>query len=41
MFSIIENPFAGWRFYVIDHNGRIIGYSNSAEWCEALISRIR
>ncbi len=33
--SILENPSAGWAFYVI-HNasGRILAVSNSVEWCE-------
>lgn len=43
--SVIANPFADtpsdWRFYVIDAQGRILGMSNSAEWCEWLIQNLR
>lgn len=40
MFVILENPFPGWAFYVMRRDGRIIGYSNSLPWCEALVREL-
>lgn len=42
--SVIANPFnstpTDWAFYVIDAEGRILGMSNSYEWCEWLITKL-
>jgi hypothetical protein len=40
MYAILENPFAGWAYYVVRRDGRIVGFSNSLHWCEALVREI-
>ncbi len=43
--SVIANPFKvnghDWSFYVIHESGQILGMSNSAEWCEWLIQKLK
>lgn len=44
MFKTVANPFdySTWAFFVVHvPSGQIVGYSNSADWCEWLISQQR